>query len=75
MNYFFIQYYAFILYSNLSPNTIRLNIHDTEMAAASVLVKGAKLWNNLNTSYKTITTRNNFRTKIKSDMINLYSDV
>ena len=57
------------------PNTIRLKIHDTEMAAASVLVKGAKLWNNLNTSYKTITTRKNFRNKIKSDMINLYSDV
>ena len=45
------------------------------MAAASVLVKGAKLWNNLNTSYKTITTRKTFRTKIKSDMINQYSDV
>ena len=57
------------------PNTIRLKIHDTEMAAASVLVKGAKLWNNLNTSYKTITTRKTFRTKIKSDMINQYSDV
>ena len=57
------------------PNTIRLKIHDTEMAAASVLVKGAKLWNNLNTSYKTITTKKTFRTKIKSDMINQYSDV
>ena len=45
------------------------------MAAASVLVKGAKLWNNLSPSYKTIATRNNFITKIKSDMINLYSDV
>merc|ERR1712055_269761 len=57
------------------PNTIRLKTHDTEMAAASVLVKGAKLWNNLNTSYKTITIRKNFRTKIKADMINQYSDV
>ena len=56
-------------------NTIRLKIHDTEMAAASVLVKGAKLWNKLNASYKTITNRKNFRTKIKSDMIDLYSDV
>ena len=57
------------------PNTIRLKTHDTEIAAASVIIRGAKLWNNLNTSYKTIITRKNFRTKIKSDMINLYSDV
>ena len=57
------------------PNTIRLKIHDTEMAAASVLVKGTKQWNKLNASYKTITNRKNFRTKIKSDMIDLYSDV
>ena len=45
------------------------------MAAASVLIRGAKLWNNLNTKYKAITARNNFRTKIKSDMIKLYSDI
>ena len=56
-------------------NTIRLKMHDTEMAAASVLVKGAKLWNKLNASYKTIKNIKNFRTKIKSDMIHLYSDV
>ena len=57
------------------PNTIRLKKHNTEMAAASVRVKGAKLWNDLDISYKTITTRKNFRAKIKSDIINLYSDV
>ena len=56
-------------------NTIRLKMHDTEMAAASVLVKGAKLWNKLNASYKTIKNIKNFRTKIKSDIIHLYSDV
>ena len=57
------------------PNTIRLNIHNTEMVVASVLVKGTKLWKDLNISYKTITTRKNFRAKIKSDIINLYSNV
>ena len=57
------------------PNTIRQKNHDTEMAAASVIIRGAKLWNHLNTSYKTITTRKNFRTKVKSDMINLYNTV
>ena len=46
------------------PNTIRLKNHNTEMAAASVQVKSAKLWNVLDISYKTITTRKNFRTKI-----------
>ena len=56
-------------------NTIRLKIHDTEKAAASVLIRGAKRWNELNPCDKTITTRKAFRTKIKSDMINLYSDV
>ena len=56
-------------------NTIRLQMHDTEMAAASVRVKGAKLWNELDASYKTITNRKIFRTKIKSDIIDLYSDV
>ena len=57
------------------PNTIRLKNHNTEMAAASVQVKSAKLWNVLDISYKTITTRKNFRTKIKSDIINSYSNV
>ena len=57
------------------PNTIRLKTHNTEMAAASVLVKGAKLWNNLNVSFKTIATRKNFRAKIKTEIINLYSNV
>ena len=56
-------------------NTIRLKTHDTEMAAASVQVKGAKEWNELNPSYKTITNRKIFRSKIKSNMIDLYSDV
>ena len=56
-------------------NTIRLKIHDTELAAASVLIRGAKLWNKLIHYDKTITTRKNFRTKITSDVINLYSDV
>ena len=57
------------------PNTIRLKKHNTEMAAASVRVKGAKLWNDLDISYKTITTSKNFRAKIKSDIINSYSNV
>ena len=56
------------------PNTIRLKIHDTQMAAASVQVKGAKLWNDLDLNYKTITNRKNFRAKVKEDIINVYSD-
>jgi len=53
-------------------STIRVENHDTNMAAASVLVKGAKLWNNLPFCYKNITNRKNFRTKYKKDIINLY---
>ena len=43
------------------------------MAAALVQVKSAKLWNDLDISYKTITTRKNFKAKIKPDIINLYN--
>ena len=45
------------------------------MAASSILVKSAKLWNNLDVKYKSITNRKNFRAKIKADTFNLYSDV
>ena len=45
------------------------------MAASSVLVKSAKLWNNLDVDCKSITTRKDFRAKIKADTLNLYSDV
>ena len=55
-------------------NTIRLKTHATQMAASSVLVKSAKLWNNLDVDCKSITTRKDFRAKIKADTINLYSD-
>ena len=56
-------------------NTIRLKMHNSNLAAASVRVNGAKEWNKLNKRYKTITNRKNFRTKIKSDIIGLDSDV
>ena len=56
-------------------HTIRVEQHDTEMAAASVRVKGAKLWNVLNISYKNITNRKNFRNEYKKDIINLYEAV
>ena len=58
-----------------APSSIRLRDHDTEMAAASVQVKGAKLWNDLNISYKNITKRKNFKTQYKQDIIKLYSEV
>ena len=45
------------------------------MATSSVLVESAKLQNNLDVNFKSITTRKNFRAKIKADAINLYSDV
>ena len=38
-------------------HTIRFEQHDTEMAAESVGVASAKLWNVLNISYKNITIR------------------
>ena len=57
------------------PNTIRLKTHATQMAASSVLVKSAKLWNNLDVDCKSITTRKNFRSKINADTIDTYSDV
>ena len=44
------------------------------MAAASVQIKSAKLWNDLDLNYKTITNRKNFRAKLKEDIINVYSD-
>ena len=56
-------------------HTIRIENHDTQMAAASVKVKGAKLWNDLNISYKNITYRNKFRKVYKDDIINLYESV
>ena len=54
------------------PNTIIIKRHSTEIAAASVLVKGAKLWNDLDISYKTLTKRNNFRAHFKSETLKLY---
>ena len=44
------------------------------MAATSVLVKSAKLWNNLDIDCKYITTRKNFRAKINADTINILSN-
>ena len=55
------------------PNTIIIKRHSTEIAAASVLVKGAKLWNDLDISYKTLTKRNNFRAHFKSETLKLYN--
>ena len=45
------------------------------MAASSVLVISAKLWNNPDVNCKSITTKKNIRAKIKKDTINLYSGV
>jgi len=53
--------------------TIRIEDHDTEIAAASVKVTGAKLWNDLNTSYKNITSKNKFRKEYKDRIIRLYN--
>ena len=56
-------------------HTIRIEQHDSEMAAASVRVKGAKLWNVLNINYKNITTRKKFRNEYRNNIINQYEDV
>ena len=42
------------------------------MAAASVLVKGATLWNVLDNSFKNISKRKNFRAQFKVDKVNTY---
>ena len=54
------------------PNTIRIKKHVTVMAASSVQIKGAKLWNDLDMSLKNITNRKCFRNKYKANKINLY---
>ena len=55
------------------PNSIRTKKHNTDIAAASVLVKGAKLWNDLDNSFKTLTKRKTFRAYFKSEAIKLYN--
>ena len=42
------------------------------MAAASVLIKGASLWNDLDTTYKNITKRKKFRAHFKTEKVNSY---
>ena len=54
------------------PYTIRIKKHNTVMAASSVRIKGANLWNDLDMSLKNITNRKCFRNKYKADKINLY---
>ena len=55
------------------PNSIRIKQHNTDIATASVLVKGAKLWNDLNNSFKTLTNRKTFKAFFKSETIKLYN--
>ena len=52
-------------------HTTRIEDHDTEMAASSVKVMGAKLWDDLNTSYKNIIYRSNFRKEYKDEVTKL----
>ena len=55
------------------PNSIRIKKHKTDIAAASVLVKGAKLWNDLDNRFKSPTNRKTFRAFFKSETIKLYN--
>ena len=52
--------------------SIRIRNHSSEMAATSVLVKGATLWNALDIRFKNISKRKNFRAQFKTDKINSY---
>ena len=52
--------------------SIRIRNHSSETAAASVLVKGASLWNVLDISYKNITKRKKFRAQFKMEKVNSY---
>ena len=54
-------------------SSIRTKNHNTFIAAASVKVKGAKLWNDLDASYKILTKRKTFRSHLKSETIKLYN--
>ena len=72
----FDHYFEMLNHSYLTrngPNTIRIKKHNTDIAAASVVVKGAKLWNNLGNSFKTLTKRKTFRAYFKSETIKLYN--
>ena len=42
------------------------------MAAASVLVKGATLWNGLDINFKNIPKRKSFRAQFKTVQVNSY---
>ena len=50
-----------------------LKKHNTVIAAASVKVNGAKLWNNQDVSLKIHTKRKTFRSHFKSETIKLYN--
>ena len=45
------------------------------MTTASVRVKVAQLWYDLNIIYKNITNKKNIRNKYKEDIINMYEAV
>ena len=55
------------------PNSIRTKKHNTDIAANSVLVKGAKHWNDLANSSKTLTNRKTFKAFLKTETIKSYS--
>ena len=52
--------------------SIRIKKHSSEMAAASVLVKGATLWNGLDINFKNIPKRKSFRAQFKTVQVNSY---
>ena len=54
------------------PKSIRIKKHSSETAAASVLVKGASLWNALDINLKNINKRKNFRAQFKIAKVNSY---
>ena len=54
------------------PKSIRIKKHSSETAAASVLVKGASLWNALDINLKDINKRKNFRAQFKIAKVNSY---
>ena len=49
--------------------TLRLEMHHTNMAAQSVKILGAKLWNNLESSLKSIPGRKTVRNKLKKFLL------
>ena len=55
-------------------NLLYIHNHDTNIAATSMKISGAKLWNNLEINFKSIPKIKGFRNTFKKKRISSYKD-